>query len=152
MTYYGPETDMVNHPAHYISDYGLEAITVIEAFKLDYHIGSAVAYLLRAGNKGDELEDLQKARWYLDRKIAHLEGRGTGATPPPPPAMRAQAGSFSNAGMDAARRQMQGSDFRYGPTEIAPHHPIAPPTGLPPETCDNPDIRLGPGPHINAPY
>lgn len=61
-------TDNVNHPAHYKAG-GLEAIDVIEAFGLAFHLGNAVKYLLRAGRKGDRIEDLKKARWYLDREI-----------------------------------------------------------------------------------
>ena len=59
----------VNHPAHYQAG-GLEAITVIEAFGLGFCLGNTVKYILRAGRKGAALEDLQKARWYLDREIA----------------------------------------------------------------------------------
>jgi hypothetical protein len=62
-------SDNVNRPAHYIRG-GMEAIDVIEAFALDYRIGNAVKYLLRAGYKGNRLEDLAKARWYVDRAIA----------------------------------------------------------------------------------
>lgn len=105
-TYYGPEADMVNHPAHYRTPTGLEAIDVIEDFELGYRLGNAVKYILRAGKKGELLEDLKKAQWYLEREIARLE------TPPPPAAM--QTGSFSNAGMDLARKQMQDSGFSFG--------------------------------------
>lgn len=62
-------TDMINHPPHYKSKNGLEAIDVIEAFDLDHHEACAVKYILRAGKKGDGMEDIKKARWYLDRKI-----------------------------------------------------------------------------------
>jgi hypothetical protein len=64
-----PAASAVDHPAHYRSN-GLEAINVIEAFALNFHLGNAVKYVLRAGRKGDAVEDLQKARWYLDREIA----------------------------------------------------------------------------------
>lgn len=67
--------DMVNDPPHYKSG-GMEAVDVIEAFKLDWHLGSAAKYILRAGRKNDALEDLRKARWFLDRKIAVLEKDG----------------------------------------------------------------------------
>jgi hypothetical protein len=65
--------DMVNHPPHYKSDGGMEAIDVIEAFRLDYLKGNAVKYILRSGRKGDEIEDLKKAVWYLQRRIKALE-------------------------------------------------------------------------------
>jgi len=66
--------DMVNHPAHYGgADNLYEAIKVIEAWNLDFHLGNTVKYISRAGKKGNILEDLKKAKWYLDRKIATLE-------------------------------------------------------------------------------
>ncbi len=68
--------DLVNNPSHYISG-GLECIDVIEAFGLGFRLGNCVKYVLRAGrkNKQAEIEDLKKARWYLDREIATLEAR-----------------------------------------------------------------------------
>jgi hypothetical protein len=69
-----PKTgDPVNHPAHYKRG-GMEAIDVIEAFDLGFQLGNAVKYILRAGHKGDALEDLKKARWYLDREIGRRGG------------------------------------------------------------------------------
>lgn len=65
--------DPVYSPRHYQTPSGLEAITVIEAFGLGYRLGNTVKYVLRAGRKGDALEDLKKARWYLDREIAARE-------------------------------------------------------------------------------
>jgi hypothetical protein len=66
------ETDMVNHPPHYTSG-GIETIDFIEAKGLNYHLGQVIKYVSRAGKKGDALEDLQKARWYLDREIGRVE-------------------------------------------------------------------------------
>jgi hypothetical protein len=63
-----PET--VNHPDHYGgADNPYEAIKVIEACKLNFRLGNTVKYILRAGKKGDALEDLKKAAWYLQREI-----------------------------------------------------------------------------------
>jgi hypothetical protein len=61
----------VDHPAHYggAGD-PYEAIKVIEAWRLGFHLGNAVKYIARAGRKGPLIEDLEKARWYLDREIA----------------------------------------------------------------------------------
>jgi hypothetical protein len=68
--------DNVNHPSHYGgSENKYEAIRVIEAWKSCFHIGNVLKYLSRAGKKGDELEDLKKAMWYLKRKIDLLEGK-----------------------------------------------------------------------------
>ncbi len=68
---------MVNNPEHY--QFGknneYEAIKVIEAWGLDFHLGNTVKYISRAGikNRDKELEDLRKAAWYLQRKIDNLE-------------------------------------------------------------------------------
>lgn len=64
-------TDNVNHPKHYTQHpSGVECIQVTEHF--NFNIGNAVKYLWRAGLKGDALEDLQKARWYVTREIDRL--------------------------------------------------------------------------------
>jgi hypothetical protein len=63
------KVDMVNHPPHYKAANGMECIDVIEAFELGFNLGNTVKYVLRAGSKGDRMEDLKKARWYLDREI-----------------------------------------------------------------------------------
>ena len=65
-------SDPVHNPLHYKSG-GIEVIDVIEAFELGFHLGNVVKYVLRAGRKGDALEDLEKAAWYLDREIDKLE-------------------------------------------------------------------------------
>jgi hypothetical protein len=68
--------EMVNHPQHYGGEDNLyEAIKVIEAWDLDFHLGNTVKYISRAGKKGTdkELQDLKKALWYLQRKIENLE-------------------------------------------------------------------------------
>lgn len=66
--------EKVNHPAHYGGEANpYEAIKVVEAWKLNFCLGNVVKYISRAGKKGDILEDLKKARWYLDREISNLE-------------------------------------------------------------------------------
>lgn len=67
--------DHINHPSHYGGNSTYEAVNVIEAWGLGWHCGSAVKYIARAGKKPNnpELQDLKKARWYIDRKIAQLE-------------------------------------------------------------------------------
>lgn len=67
--------DNVNHPSHYGGDTTYETIKVIEAWDLGFHLSNTLKYLSRAGKKGDELEDLRKAQWYLERKIQQLEKR-----------------------------------------------------------------------------
>lgn len=64
-------TDMVNHPPHYKAG-GIETIDFIEAKELGYHLGNVVKYVSRADHKGNKLEDLKKAQWYLARAIEKL--------------------------------------------------------------------------------
>lgn len=68
-------SEAVNHPSHYGGDTVYEVIKVIEAWDLGFCLGNAVKYISRAGKKNPEktLEDLRKARWYLDREITNLE-------------------------------------------------------------------------------
>jgi hypothetical protein len=66
--------ESVNHPEHYGgADNPYEAIKVVEAWALNFNLGNVVKYVSRAGKKGEVLEDLKKARWYLDREIGNLE-------------------------------------------------------------------------------
>lgn len=60
--------DMVNSPAHYTKG-GIEVYDFIKAKGLSYELGNVVKYVSRADLKGNELEDLMKARWYLDAAI-----------------------------------------------------------------------------------
>lgn len=69
-------TEQVNHPNHYFGeDNPYEVIKVIEAWDLNFHLGNTVKYVARAGkkNKDEELQDLKKALWYLEREISNLE-------------------------------------------------------------------------------
>jgi len=63
-------SDPIN-PDHYKRN-GIEAVDVIEAFDLNYRLGNVIKYVLRHVGKNG-LEDLKKARWYLDREISHYE-------------------------------------------------------------------------------
>jgi hypothetical protein len=65
-------TDMVNHPPHYTAG-GIETIDFIEAKKLGYNLGNVVKYITRSDLKGDRLENLKKAQWYLNREIKNEE-------------------------------------------------------------------------------
>ena len=66
-----PKADPVNHPPHYKTG-GIETIDFIEAKELGYHLGNVIKYVSRAKHKGNELEDLKKAQWYLERAIMKL--------------------------------------------------------------------------------
>ena len=70
------EHDAVNHPSHYTRG-KIEVIDFIEDQQLPYHLGNVIKYIARAGYKGDKLEDLKKARWYLDRYINEVMENGT---------------------------------------------------------------------------
>ena len=61
------EIDMVNHPQHY--QHGIEPIDYIESHNLNFNLGNVIKYLSRAPYKEAELEDLKKAKWYLEREI-----------------------------------------------------------------------------------
>jgi hypothetical protein len=66
------EAEMVNHPPHYTSHpSGVECISITE--HMNFCLGNALKYIWRAGEKGDAITDLKKARWYLDREIARLK-------------------------------------------------------------------------------
>lgn len=65
-------TDLIDHPPHYRAHpSGIECITITE--HMSFCVGNAVKYLWRAGLKGDALDDLRKARWYIDREISRRE-------------------------------------------------------------------------------
>jgi len=65
--------DMVNHPPHYTAG-GIETIDFIEAKKLGYNLGNVIKYITRSDLKGSQLEDLEKALWYLNREIKNQKG------------------------------------------------------------------------------
>ena len=65
-------TDAVNHPKHYTEHpSGIECIDVVEPML--FNRGNAIKYIWRAGSKGKEVEDLQKAVWYLEREIKRIQ-------------------------------------------------------------------------------
>lgn len=63
------DTDMVNSPPHYNQN-RYEVIDIIEDAGLGYHLSAALKYILRCKYKDKELEDLQKAVWYINRYIS----------------------------------------------------------------------------------
>ena len=79
--YTNKNKEMVNHPSHYGGgDNPYEAIKVIEAWEANFNIGTVLRYLCRCGKKtiggsAEEmrLEDLKKAKWYLEREINNIE-------------------------------------------------------------------------------
>lgn len=64
--------DPVNHPSHYTSHpSGVECIAIIE--HMTFNLGNAVKYLWRAGDKGNMIQDLEKAAWYIAREIERVK-------------------------------------------------------------------------------
>lgn len=62
-----PQNGYTSHPS------GIECITIIEY--MSFNLGSAVKYIWRSGHRGNTIQDLQKARWYVDREIKRLGGQ-----------------------------------------------------------------------------
>ena len=63
--------EQVNHPKHYTSHpSGVECIEITE--HMNFNLGNAIKYIWRASLKGKEIEDLRKARWYVEREIQRL--------------------------------------------------------------------------------
>jgi len=68
-----PLDDPVNHPNHYNAHpSGIECIDVVE--HMSFNVGNAMKYLWRANQKGQRMQDLYKAQWYIGREIERLEG------------------------------------------------------------------------------
>lgn len=73
--YHAKDNDPVNHPSHYTSHpSGVECIQVTE--HMSFCVGNAVKYLWRADLKHDAVEDLEKARWYIDRELERRQHEG----------------------------------------------------------------------------
>jgi hypothetical protein len=69
-------SDAVDHPQHYTSHpSGVEVIEITE--HMNFCLGNAIKYILRAPYKGKEVEDLKKAVWYLNRELTRLESKGS---------------------------------------------------------------------------
>jgi len=68
-------SEKVNHPDHYGGENNpYEAIKVIEAWELNFHLGNVVKYISRAGKKSENsIEDLKKAEWYLSRYVQFVQ-------------------------------------------------------------------------------
>lgn len=64
--------DPVNYPSHYTFS-RIEVIDAIEEWKLCFHLGNAVKYIARAQHKDNELQDLEKAIWYINRRISKIK-------------------------------------------------------------------------------
>jgi hypothetical protein len=68
--------EAVNNPAHYGgADNPYEAIKVIDAWDLNFNLGNTVKYIARCGKKDDEIQELEKAAWYLNNEIRKRKSR-----------------------------------------------------------------------------
>ena len=63
--------EQVNHPSHY--QQGIEPIEVIESWGLNFNLGNVIKYTLRAPYKENMIQDLEKAKWYLERELQRLK-------------------------------------------------------------------------------
>ena len=66
-----PETEAVDHPPHY--NQGIEVIDFIDSWDFNFTVGNIIKYVSRHKYKKEPLEDLKKAKWYLDRLIKKYE-------------------------------------------------------------------------------
>ena len=69
------DKEMINHPSHYGNgkEDPLEVIKIIDHYELGFALANSIKYILRSDKKGNKLEDLKKAAWYLQHEIKKLE-------------------------------------------------------------------------------
>lgn len=65
--------NMVDHPQHYKGK-SFEAIDIINDYGLNFELGNAIKYILRADKKGNKKQDLEKAIWYLNHELSKFRG------------------------------------------------------------------------------
>ncbi len=69
-------SDNVNHPRHYTKHpSGVECIQITE--HMGFNLGNAMKYIWRADLKGNQVEDLKKAVWYINREIQRISNEST---------------------------------------------------------------------------
>ena len=64
-------SDMVNSPSHYQGN-NFEVIDIINDYSLNFELGNAIKYILRADKKGNKKQDLMKAVWYLKHELSKI--------------------------------------------------------------------------------
>ena len=67
------QKEEIESPKHYVEGRTIEPIILIEDWNLNHHLACALKYISRTGRKHDEVKDLKKAIWYLERRIKLLE-------------------------------------------------------------------------------
>lgn len=118
--------DPVNHPAHYT--FGkIEVIEIIEALDLPYHDGAALKYLLRWRRKGG-IEDLRKAKWYIERMIENAETNLTVTVSRDPKEELSGSRGLGGEDRGTAKLDLSGLHHLPGPGEEreASEHPYVP--------------------------
>ena len=65
--------ELVNHPEHYKGK-SFEVIDIINDYSLNFELGNAIKYILRADKKGNKKQDLEKAIWYINRELSKFKG------------------------------------------------------------------------------
>ena len=113
------EKETVDHPLHYGGDTVYETIKVIEAWDLNFSLGCVVKYVSRAGKKGDALEDLEKARWYLDREIQRSEGGEPSASASDPKQIGETLNQLPAEAQDAVTEYLLCCGNKWGTTETS---------------------------------
>ena len=109
---YAPVIDPVNQPAHYKQVPGIECIEVTQHF--NFNLGNAIKYVWRSGEKGKQVEDLRKARWYIDRELVRLEREASPLLTIPGLADNLKA--VSTAGSAGRLRNGHGDHYGYEET------------------------------------
>lgn len=66
-----PPVDLITYPPHYTVG-GIDTYDFIRVKKLSYTCGQIIKYIVRAGHKGSQIDDLRKAQWYLKRELERL--------------------------------------------------------------------------------
>lgn len=66
-------SNMVDHPRHYQGK-NFEVIDIINDYSLNFELGNAIKYILRADKKGNKKQDLEKAIWYLNHELSKFRG------------------------------------------------------------------------------
>lgn len=64
--------NMVDHPSHYQGN-KFEVIDIINDYSLNFELGNAIKYILRADKKGNREQDLEKAVWYLKHELSKIK-------------------------------------------------------------------------------
>lgn len=66
-------SNMVDHPQHYQGK-NFEVIDIINDYGLNFELGNAIKYILRADKKGNKKQDIEKAIWYLNYELSKFRG------------------------------------------------------------------------------